>query len=214
MMRKTQPAGLHQADVPPRTARGFTLLEVLVTLVILAFGLLGLASLQAKVHVVELESYQRAQAVLLLEDMTNRIRANRASAANYVTGNAAPLGEGETAACAVSPATPVSIDQCQWSTALKGAAEQRDLNADGDFDDAGERQGAMVGARGCIEQLQAPVGSPSCTPGIYRVTVIWQGMNPTVAPSLQCGQALNAYGGDNMRRAISARVVIGQPGCV
>ncbi len=197
-----------------RSARGFTLLEVLVTVVILAFGLLGLASLQTRVHVVEMESYQRAQAVLLLEDMSNRIRSNRANAASYVTGNDAPLGEGETAACAVSPPTPVSTDQCQWSTALKGAAERQDLNSDGDFDDPGESQGAMVGARGCIEQLQAPAGSPTCRPGIYRVTVVWQGMNPTVAPSLLCGQSLNAYGGDTLRRAISARVTIGQPGCV
>lgn len=197
-------ASVRMTHSGPAEIRGFTLLEVLVTMVILAFGLLGLASLQAKVHVVELESYQRAQAVLLLEDMTNRLRANRANAASYVTGNTNPLGEGETAACAVSPATPVSTDQCQWSTSLKGAAETK----------GGTNVGAMLGARGCVELIQAAVGAPTCTPGIYRVTVIWQGMNPTVAPSLLCGQSLNAYGGDSLRRAIAARVTIGQPGCV
>jgi type IV pilus assembly protein PilV len=43
------------------------------------------------------------------------------------------------------------------------------------------------------------------------VTVTWQGLNSTVAPSGTCGQ--NLYGTDTYRRAISARVVIGLPGC-
>ena len=43
-------------------SRGSSLVEVMVTLVILAFGLLGVAGLQTKVGVAEMESYQRAQA--------------------------------------------------------------------------------------------------------------------------------------------------------
>lgn len=185
--------------------RGFTMLEVLITLVILAFGILGLANLQAKVHAVEIESYQRAQAVLLLENMVSRINANRANAAAYVTGTATPLGEGEVASCA-APVTLAQIDQCQWSTSLKGVAETR----------GGTNVGAMTGARGCVEQLVAPVGAPTCTAGVYRVTVTWQGMNATAAPSLLCAQTIagtSPYGGDALRRAIAARVTIGLPGC-
>ena len=61
--------------------RGFTLLEVLITLIILAIGMLGLANLQSKIHVTEVESYQRAHAVLLLQDMVDRIHSNRATQA-------------------------------------------------------------------------------------------------------------------------------------
>jgi len=44
---------------------GFTLIEILVTLFILAIGLLGLAGMQALAQKTELESYQRAQALIL-----------------------------------------------------------------------------------------------------------------------------------------------------
>ena len=65
-----------------RTERGITLVEVLVTLVILAIGLLGLVGLQARVQILQIESYQRAQALMLLNDMTGRITNNRNNAAD------------------------------------------------------------------------------------------------------------------------------------
>ena len=65
---------------------GFTMIEVLVTLVILLIGLLGLAALQSRAQVLETESYQRTQALVLLRDIAGRVSANRISAASYVTG--------------------------------------------------------------------------------------------------------------------------------
>jgi type IV pilus assembly protein PilV len=186
---------------------GFTMIEVLITLVVLVFGILGLANLQAKMHVTEMESYQRGQAVILLQDMASRISANRASATNYVTTANSPayLGVGETAACGVSPETAVSRDMCQWSTALKGAAETT----------GGSNVGAMVGARGCVEQIQAPNPAAGvCTPGIFRITVVWQGMNQTADPAgLTCASTVN-FGGTGFRRAVSYQVTIGQPTCI
>ncbi len=185
--------------------RGFTLLEVLITMVILAFGLLGLVNLQGKLHLTESEAYQRAQAVVLLQDMGNRIRANYSQAANYVT--ASPLGTGTSFSCSPAPASPsVAGDKCAWSNLLTGASETK----------SGANVGAMVGARGCVEQIQAPnPASGICTPGIYRVTVAWQGLHETVAPSLGCG--LNLYGGasrERYRRAISTVITVGLPRCV
>ena len=46
--------------------RGVSLIEVLITMVVVAFGLLGLAAFQAKAQVGSIESYQRAQAAVLL----------------------------------------------------------------------------------------------------------------------------------------------------
>jgi type IV pilus modification protein PilV len=63
---------------------GVTLVEVLVTLVILAIGLLGLVAMHARVQVLQAESYQRAQALILLKDMAGRIANNRNNVATYV----------------------------------------------------------------------------------------------------------------------------------
>lgn len=204
------------------------MLEVLVTIVILAFGMLGLAGMQSKIFTAEMESYQRAQAVVLMNDMVERINANRYVAANYIPtttlgcslGAAAdPQCHGETtygtataqtgdcapkAAAAFPPgdARNVLRDQCEWSNALKGAAETSGAG----------KVGGMIGAVGCITQLQPQVNSPTCQPGIYLVSVAWQGLNATSSPSTACGQ--NFFGGDDrLRRALSARVSIGLANC-
>jgi type IV pilus assembly protein PilV len=50
-----------------------------------------------------------------------------------------------------------------------------------------------------------------CQPGIYRISVAWQGLHPTLAPALSCGA--NLYGPDANRRAIAVQVTIGLPDC-
>lgn len=168
---------------------GFTLLEALITIVIMAFGLIGLAGLQAKIQLSESESFQRAQAMLLVEDMANRLSANRKNAAGYVTGTAVGTGDSLPAACgALSGA---QRDLCEWSQELKGAGEKQAGSA--------ASIGAMTGARGCIEL----VGS---NPPVYRVTVAWQGLSEFKAPSLTCGEGL--YGADGYRRAIASLVPV------
>jgi type IV pilus assembly protein PilV len=188
-----------------RRQRGTTLLEVLVTMLILAFGMLGLAGLQAKMHVAEMESYQRAQAIVLLSDMVERINANRDDAVNYVTGTASPLGtDGTPPASCAATAIGVARDKCEWTNALKGAAETTGTSS----------IGAMIGARGCIERLQIRDPSPGvCRPGVYRVTVVWQGLNPSAAPSLACASASSYGSTDALRRAIAANVTVGLMSC-
>lgn len=182
-------------------ARGLSLVEVLVTMVVLAFGLLGLAAFQAKAHVGTLESYQRAQAAVLLQDMQSRLAGNSAGAGEYLTTTPLGTGSEEGEDCAAE-AVGSARDRCEWSAALKGAAERR----------GEENAGAMEGARGCITQVRAQNDAAGvCTPAVYLVTVAWQGMHPTRAPAQACGKDL--YGEDTHRRAVSVRVAIGLPGC-
>lgn len=184
-----------------RRQAGGALLEVLITVIILAFGLLGLAGLQGKIQVAESESYQRAQAILLVSDMVERISVNGANAAAYVTATPLGTGDSQPATC-TALAVGVARDQCEWSNALKGAAEKSGTS----------NVGAMLGARGCVTQLQAANPAAGvCTPGIYQVSVVWQGLNKTAAPSLTCGQGL--YGEETYRRAIASQVIIGVPSC-
>lgn len=66
----------------PSSQRGFTLIEVLVAVVILAIGLLGLAALQNSGLQGSQEAYLRSQATLLASDLSDRMRANREAALN------------------------------------------------------------------------------------------------------------------------------------
>lgn len=183
--------------------RGAALIEVLVSILIVSFGLLALAGLQTKMNSALLEAYQRAQALTLLEDMTQRIQANQTLSGDYVVASLG-TGDGVTTADCTTLGTRALIDRCEWSKTLKGAGT---TNAGGD------NIGAMIGARGCVEQLQAPnPASGVCQPGIYRVSVAWQGMNPTVVPAVACGA--NQYGGDDsLRKVVSSRVIVPLPAC-
>ena len=59
-----------------KTHSGFTLIEVLISMLILAVGLLGLAGLQATGLRNNLSAYNRSQATQLAYDMADRMRAN------------------------------------------------------------------------------------------------------------------------------------------
>jgi type IV pilus assembly protein PilV len=172
-----------------RAQYGLSMIEVLVTIVILAIGLLGLAGLQSRLQVSEIESYQRAQALILLEDMAHRISANRNNAASYVTTAASPLGADMT--CPTSTATRQDNDFIEWCNALQGAAETSS---------ASSSVGAMVGGRGCVEDIGG---------GQYMVTVAWQGLTPISAPpaSVACGQNLYDSASGNCIDDLCRRVV-------
>ena len=182
----------------PSGHRGFSMIEVMVTIVIIAFGLLGIAGLQVRLQMSEMESYQRSQALLLLNDMANRIATNRNSAASYVTTATSPLGAGMI--CPTAPTTVAQSDLAEWCNALQGAGET--ISGGGVV----AKIGTLVGGRGCVEL----VGSD------YLVTVVWQGRTPITAPpaSVACGaNSYNAASGspcvdDLCRRPVTTLVRI------
>lgn len=59
---------------------GFTLVEVLVSLLVLSLGLLGLAALQSQSVKSTYSAYLRTQATLYAHDILDRMRANREAA--------------------------------------------------------------------------------------------------------------------------------------
>jgi type IV pilus assembly protein PilV len=184
---------------PVRLQAGIGMVEVLVSLMILMIGLLGLAGLHVKASQSELESYQRSQALVLLQDMTARILANGKWGDCYgitAASNGQPyLGQGGSmpALAAGCPST-VDADLTQWDSLLNGSAEAL----------SGGQVGAMVGARGCI----VTVNSAS---RIYTVSVAWQGLSPTFAPAAGDNCAKDSYGGsanEPLRRVVSTTVRI------
>jgi type IV pilus assembly protein PilV len=68
---------------PP--ARGFTLIEALVSLTVLSIGLLGAAATMLRTLVSHTEALRRVSAVNLVCDMAERIRANAGARAAYDT---------------------------------------------------------------------------------------------------------------------------------
>lgn len=64
----------------PKHQRGATLIEVLVTVIILSIGLLGLASLHANGMKFNHSAQLRSQATFLAYDVSDAMRANRTTA--------------------------------------------------------------------------------------------------------------------------------------
>lgn len=180
-----------------QSQRGFALIEVLVTLVILMLGLLGLVGLMVQSQRSQMESYQRVQALVVIQDMVNRINTNRKAAVCYAVTTAANgspfLGTGSvvTPACTVGTAEQQSRavqDLTEWNNLLLGSAEKSGTSD----------VGAMLGARGCVSVV---------SPGVYQVSVVWQGNGKTVAPvGVTCGTGL--YGDDAQRRAVTVPLQI------
>jgi len=98
---------------------GFTMIEVLVTLVILSIGLLGLTALQARSMASNHNAFLRSQATQYAYDMGDRMRSNiagaRAGSYNNISGIATDPAC-ITAGC--TPAQMATYDTFQWNTLL------------------------------------------------------------------------------------------------
>lgn len=189
-------------------SRGFSMMEVLMALLIIVLGLLGLAGLQVRIQQAEFESYQRAQALVLLQDMVDRIQLNRATAScfqfttNTTTGTPF-LGVGATftPACGASTSnnnTMANAALNEWSGLLQGASESL----------GGQTVGAIVNARGCVTynsatELLDASAVPIAGTGTYTVSISWKGLSDTFAPTINCGNSATVYGAETRRRLVS-----------
>ncbi len=214
------------------SGHGFTLIEVLVTLVILVFGMLGLAGLIVKGNRAAYEAYQRHQALAIANDMAERLKGNQsfqiAGGSNIDMADtyaglaplATPLGDPTSparwdalqtasitdcgAAAAVCTRAELALyDVALWEGLLLGVTETATVGT--------RRLGGVINARGCIE---GPLAAPS-PPNTYRISVTWQGDVPTVVPDASaCALALNLYVdatgavNDATRRLVSLDVTV------
>jgi type IV pilus assembly protein PilV len=179
----------------PRLQRGATLIEILVSLVILMLGLLGLIGVMIQSQRAQQESYQRMQALLLVQDMAARINGNRAAADCYVQPSALGTGNTSTPAlgvCAYGLATSqgarASQDLAEWKDLLLSSAEVSN----------GDKVGSILGARGCVTKD---------IDGVFQVSVVWQGMQAGGAPPAGIACGASQYGDESLRRAVSVTVI-------
>jgi type IV pilus assembly protein PilV len=166
-----------------KAQNGAAMMELLIAMLVIAFGVLGFVGLQAKTALSQLEGYQRSQALILIGDISKRIALNRSHASDYVGSN---IGTTDPGDCSVA-ASLAAKDLCEWSLLIQGASEVQGTT----------KLGAMTGARGCIS-------SPAANE--YLISVVWQGVQATGAPANVCGQG--AFSNENMRRAVTTVVQI------
>jgi type IV pilus assembly protein PilV len=196
----------HRVPNPVSHSAGFALVESMVTIVVVAFGLLGVAGLVSRSFYTEVDAVQRAQATMLLQDMVTRIEGNRANAAAYVTGDTGITGYVTTTQSGITSysyatcdptAAVVDRDRCNWGQLLAGGNERID-NANA---------AVLVGAIGCVHEIDA-------FNRIYAVSIAWQGSRPGAAPLVDnnfvpagCGR--DRFGNENQRRLVTTLLRIG-----
>ena len=169
-------------------AAGFSLIEILVTLLIIAFGLLALAGFVIKSTTLTADTTQRARAAILLSDMSTRMISNKSRAAAYA--NATTVHGTVNGDCSgfTTPATIAARNLCEWNNLLVGS---NDAQAGGNA--------SQLGYRGCIKQ---PI---SAEPN-YVITIAWGALTPGVPPADTCAQ--NAFGDEGLRRVLRSEVRI------
>ncbi|WP_417548386.1 type IV pilus modification protein PilV [Marinobacter segnicrescens] len=108
-------------------AAGFTLIEIMVTMFILAIGLLGLAALVVDGMRNNQGAYLRTQASTLAYDMADRIRLNRDRAEDggdydgfSTDGASTTLPNCYTASSGCTPEQQVDVDKVQWTRQIQG----------------------------------------------------------------------------------------------
>ena len=198
----------------PARCRGVSLIEVLVSLVILSLGVLAVVGLQLVSKRNNADAGQRTIAAQLAYDMAERMRANASTAslpgyligtsdapagARYAPSDAAPAACTSGAPC--NPAARVVRDIYEWEQALEGAA------------DSGT--GGLVSPLACIVQTTSDGGGD----GTYTITIAWRGTVaiPVTGAATDCGRkgqqgnpaTAPLYGDDDeFRRSLSLPVYI------
>src|SRR6056297_2227173 len=153
---------------------GFTMIEALVTFVVLAIGVLGIVSLMTTSKTAQHEAAQRARAVTMADGILERVRENPQALDSYLRGPASPLGGGSITSepspnCTGSVCDPNDMadhDLWVWEQQLDGA---RVTVAGNSTPSAGLRD-----ARGCI--TFNPFDGRTNT-GELTVVLEWQGLH-------------------------------------
>ncbi len=194
-------------------SRGFTLIEVLITVFVAGIGLLAVAGLQAMSKKFNYDAVQRTTASTLAQSMVESMRTNPGFLDSYITADASSMSSAVDCGAADARCSPLEIaayDLQRWSQSLSGAEARVD----------GEDVGGLVDATGCIQK--------GGVTGLYTVAIAWRGItgigppdndDPADDPARNpCGLGLNRYddpreSGDDerMRRVIVLDAFVSDP---
>lgn len=107
-----------------RLQRGFSLIESLVAIVVMALGIMGIIGVQMRTLTDTQGGVRRAQAIRLIEDLGERIQSNPDALNNlaaYKVDFVAPTGGANCTTSACAPADLAKSDIQQWYTNVTNA---------------------------------------------------------------------------------------------
>lgn len=176
-----------------KCVKGFSLIEVMVSLVILIIGLIGIFNLHIIAKRGSFESFQQTQASYYANDMINRMKLNSSQIASYgasggvgtkYSGTPSVPSTACTGTATCSPAQMTTWDLYEWQAAFVGQAEV--LNS--------QNVGGLDTPTGCIL-----VNGSSVT-----IIMSWKGIRSTSDSAIfaGCGDS------DDRRRVYSIQTVI------
>ncbi len=167
-------------------AQGFTLVEVLIALFILAVGILGIIGLMLFAKQNNYDAIQRTTAAMLATDIAERMRVNPQALPSYrvqvepIPANTAAPTPSCNAAPGCAPAAIAARDLALWYSQIAGAAETA----------GGNNTGGLLAPSACITNTG--------TPNQYRIAIAWRGRTALSNPILDpCGSGTGLYDGDN-----------------
>lgn len=171
--------------------RGFSMIEVLVSLLIIQVGLLGLVGTQVVAQRAEAEAYQRAQALILLNDMVERINSNRGTASCFAftdptTGTPYLGGSSSTDPGRYTPACATGSYFAMVNNVLDGW--DRELLGSAERDSSNNKIGAILSARGCVSSY-TDTSNVASGVTVYVITVAWQGQTDSFSPTAMAAAA-------------------------
>jgi len=180
---------------------GFTLVEVLVAVFVLAVGMLGVANLQVTSKRTNFESVQRSNATFFAQELLERIRANTTELSVYtdgglgrtiVPGTDSGLDDTDCVSAACDATDVAMYDLYEFSEALRGIAEAAGANV----------TGGLVSPTVCVT-------GPEESPGYVTVAIAWRGMTKLSSPiTTDCGAGSGLYDDSDGNADVHRRVLL------
>lgn len=172
-----------------KEAKGFSLIEVMVSLVILVIGLIGIFNLHIVAKRGSFESFQQTQASYYTNDIINRMKLNRTQLGSYAgTYSGTPDSVTACSGIACTPSQMHLWDIFEWQSAFMGATE-------------------TVGTQN-VGGLDTPTSCIMVNGNDVTVVMSWKGIRAT-SDSIRfpdCGSSSDSS--SNRRRVYSIQTVI------